>query len=225
MAVVLSPPRLSVEGTDLSELLRRLEGRPVVDRFQLGLAGPPGVGKSTLARVLVEQLRSRAAVVPLDGFHLADVELERQGLLGRKGAPETFDGWGYAALLDRLRKQPDHTVYAAGFERDLEQPIAGAVPVAPDVDVVVTEGNYLLLDLPQWRAARDQLDEVWYVDNAADLRRERLVARHVAHGKEAAAAVRWVEEVDGPNADLVSVSRRRADLVVDVTGWTGGRRR
>jgi pantothenate kinase len=224
VAVDLTPPRLSVEGADLSGLLRRLDDRPVVGRLQIGLTGPPGVGKSTLAIVLVEQLRGRAAVVPLDGFHLADVELERQGLLGRKGAPETFDGWGYAALLGRLRKRPDHVVYAPGFERDLEQPLAGAVPVAPDVDVVVTEGNYLLLDLPPWRAARDQLDEVWYVDSQPDLRRERLVARHVAHGKEAGAAARWVEEVDGPNAELVAVSRSRADLVVDVTGWTGGQR-
>ncbi len=223
MAVDLTPRRLTVVGDDLSVLLSRLDELPVVSRLQIGLTGPPGVGKSTLAAALVDQLRVRAAVVPLDGFHLADVELERQGLLGRKGAPETFDGWGYAALLHRLSERPDHVVYAPGFQRDLEQPLAGAVPVAPDVDVVITEGNYLLLDLPPWRAARDRLDEVWYVDNAPDLRRERLVARHVAHGKEAAAAARWVEEVDGPNAALVDVSRRRADLVVDVTGWTGGR--
>jgi pantothenate kinase len=164
-----------------------------------------------------------AAVVPLDGFHLADVELERQGLLARKGAPETFDAWGFAALLDRLRRRPGHVVHAPEFERELEQPLAGAVPVAPDVELVVTEGNYLLLDGPGWRAARGCLDEVWYVDSDDALRRERLVARHVAFGKTPEAALSWTEAVDGPNADLVAAARQHADLVVDVTGWTGRR--
>ena len=167
-------------------------------------------------------MRGGAAVVPLDGFHLADAELERQGLLSRKGAPETFDAWGYAALLERLGRRPDQVVYAPGFERDLEQPLAGAVPVAPDVDLVVTEGNYLLLDGPGWRAARDRLDEVWYVDSDDVVRRERLVARHVAFGKTPEAARSWTEAVDGPNAVLVAAAREHADLVVDVSAWTGG---
>src|SRR5438874_1298414 len=107
----------------------------------------------------------------MDGFHLADVTLRRLGLLDRKGAPETFDAWGYAALLARLRTQPDEVVYAPAFERDLEQPLAGAIAVPPSAELVVTEGNYLLLDRPEWRAVREQLDEVCFVEVDEGLRR------------------------------------------------------
>jgi pantothenate kinase len=228
VAVRLSQVALRVRGVDLSALVGRVEARSRQGRAMVGIVGPPGAGKSTLAAALTQQLDGSAVVVPQDGFHLADAELARQGLLDRKGAPETFDGWGFAALLDRLRRRPDHVVYAPGFERTLEQPLAGAVPVSPEVDVVITEGSYLLLDRPEWRAVRAQLDEVWYVDLDPTLRTDRLVARHVAFGKAAAEAAVWVEEVDGPNARLVERSRNRAELLVDLTGWaapaTGDRR-
>ena len=108
-------------------------------RFLLGIAGAPGAGKSTLARHLA--MACGATVVPMDGFHLADVELVRRGIRDRKGAPETFDAWGYAALLARVRERPPYVVMAPGFERGLEQPLAGAVPVGPEAALVLTEGN------------------------------------------------------------------------------------
>jgi pantothenate kinase len=115
-------------------------------RRLLGIAGPPGVGKTTLAEYLVGALGpERAVLVPLDGFHLADGELRRLGLLGRKGAPETFDPYGYTALLRRLKEpRPGETVYAPGFERELEQPIAGSLPVEPEVPLVITEERWVL---------------------------------------------------------------------------------
>ncbi len=180
----------------------------------IGIAGAPGAGKSTYARAYVAELGARAAYVPMDGFHLADVTLRDLGLLGRKGAPETFDAWGYAALLRRLRTPEPHPVYAPGFERDLEQPIAAALSVPPGAEVVVTEGNYLLLDRPEWRAVRAALDEVWFVEVDDVVRRARLLARHVAFGKSPADAERWVAEVDDPNARLVSAGRGRADRLV-----------
>ncbi|MDI6909958.1 nucleoside/nucleotide kinase family protein [Nocardioides sp.] len=177
----------------------------------LGITGAPGVGKSTLAAALRQQ--RGLAILPMDGFHYADVELARRGLLDRKGAPETFDAEGYAALLRRVRAGEEDVV-APMFERDLEQPLAGAIPV-PATGTVVTEGNYLLLDEPRWRLVREQLDVVWHlvVDDA--LRVERLVARHVAHGKSPEAARAWVERVDQANARLVEACRDRADLVVE----------
>lgn len=218
--------QVSSDGVELAALAAGVAapGRRVL----LGIAGAPGSGKSTLATALASLEGPRWAVVPLDGFHLADVELTRQGLLDRKGAPETFDAWGYAALLERLRRRSDHPVYAPGFERDLEQPLAGAIPVAPTVDVVVTEGNYLLLDRPGWRAARALLDEVWFVETDERLRLDRLVARHVASGKTPDAARTWVDRVDGPNAALVRASLSRTDrpgadapdLVLDLTSWS-----
>ncbi|MFC5177820.1 nucleoside/nucleotide kinase family protein [Nocardioides taihuensis] len=184
-------------------------------RFLIGVTGAPGAGKSTLAAHLATSYG--AGHVPMDGFHLADVELERRGLRDRKGAPETFDAWGYAALLARLRAQPDHDVLAPAFERDLEQPLAGAIAVPPDVGLVVTEGNYLLLDSPEWRAVRAQLDAVWHLRLDEDLRRARLLARHVAFGKSPAEAEAWVTRVDEPNAALVTAAADRADVVLDLS--------
>lgn len=210
--------RVSPDGSEIAALVRPLaSGRRVV----LGIAGAPGSGKSTLAAAVAAAVPG-AVAVPMDGFHLADVELARRGLLDRKGAPETFDAWGYAALLRRLRERPDHDVLAPGFERDLEQPLAGAVCVPPDATLVVTEGNYLLLDRPEWRAVRAALDQVWYVSAATAMRRARLIDRHVEFGKTPDAAVAWVDDVDEPNARLVEQSAVRADVLLDLSDWRPG---
>jgi pantothenate kinase len=183
----------------------------------VGVTGAPGVGKTTYAAALVADSITaavRAVSLPMDGFHLADVTLAALQRLDRKGAPDTFDAWGYAALLARLHAETGHVVYGPGFERDLEQPIAGAVAVPPDTELVVTEGNYLLLDRPEWRAVRERLDEVVFLETDEQLRRTRLVARHVAFGKTPAEAEAWVTRVDDANARLVAATRGRADRVV-----------
>ncbi|MFF4172788.1 nucleoside/nucleotide kinase family protein [Streptomyces sp. NPDC001744] len=186
-------------------------------RRVLGLAGPPGAGKSTLAARLVDRLGGLAALVPMDGFHLARAELERLGRTDRKGAPDTFDAAGYAALLARLRApEPGTTVYAPAFDRSLEEPVAGSVPVGPAVPLVVTEGNYLLHDEGAWARVRPLLDEVWYLDLDDRLRVPRLVERHVRFGKDPVRAEEWVRVSDEANARLVARGRDRADLVVAV---------
>ena len=207
--------------SDLNDLVaraRRLAARP--GRSVLGLVGAPGAGKSTLAAQLVAALGDLTALVPMDGYHLAGAELVRLGRAERKGAPDTFDAAGYAALLRRLHcaagpeRGEREPVYAPVFDRHLEEAIAGAIPVGPDVPLVITEGNYLLLDTPPWHGVRELLDEVWFVELDDDVRVRRLVARHVAHGRSPEAALEWVLRSDEANARIVAATRSRADLVV-----------
>ena len=188
-------------------------------RRMLGIAGAPGAGKSTLAARLAEQLGTQAVLVPMDGFHLADVALARLGRLTRKGAPDTFDAGGYAALLQRLRTQRhgDGPVWAPMFERELEQPLAGAIEVRAEVPLVITEGNYLLLEDGPFAQVRAMLDACWFVEVPEELRHERLIARHERFGKSPQAARDWALGPDEDNARLVAGTRDRADVVVGVS--------
>lgn len=182
-------------------------------RKVLGLAGPPGAGKSTLAQALHHAFADVSQIVPMDGFHLANAELRRLGRASRKGAPDTFDSAGYVALLHRLRSQrAGDIVYAPEFQRELEEPIASVIPVFPETQLVITEGNYLLLDEGQWAGVSALLDDVWYVDLADSVRRERLALRHEQFGRVRAEALAWVADTDEPNARLVAASRSRANL-------------
>ncbi|GGV63977.1 nucleoside/nucleotide kinase family protein [Streptomyces griseoloalbus] len=212
------------------DLLRRARSLPRDGRRAiLGIAGSPGAGKSTLAGHLVRELNGSGqpwvAHVPMDGFHLADAELDRLGRRDRKGAPDTFDAAGYAALLGRLREEADDdVVYAPGFERGLEQPLAGALPVPPAARLVVTEGNYLLLDTGAWARVRRRLDEVWFCVLDEEERLRRLIARHEEFGKSHQEAVAWVLRTDERNAELIAPTRDRADLVVPESALPGASR-
>lgn len=183
-------------------------------RAVLGICGAPGAGKSTLAARLVARIGDDAVVVPMDGFHLHDAELAHLGLSERKGAPGTFDVEGFTALLSRLRGQRGTTVYAPEFDRSHELSVAGAIAVRPEHQLVITEGNYLLYDGPGWAAVHPLLDEVWFVEGDPETRVERLVERHVAHGKPLELARDWTLSSDEANAVLVAGTRDLADLVV-----------
>ncbi len=182
-------------------------------RKLLGLVGPPGSGKSTLALALQQAFPEVSQVVPMDGFHLANVELQRLGRAGRKGAPDTFDGAGYLALLQRLRYQgANDTVYAPEFRREIEEPVAGAIPVFPQTRLVITEGNYLLLDGGHWTEIAALLDDVWYVEVDNRLRTDRLVQRHEQFGRSRQDALDWVAGTDERNARLIEATKPRARL-------------
>ncbi len=188
-------------------------------RILIGITGPPAAGKSTLAASLARALRGEfgadaAVSVPMDGFHLANTELDRLGLAPRKGAPETFDAAGFVALLDRLRACPAEPVYAPEYSRTLHESIGGAIPVPPSVRVVVVEGNYLLLPRPPWDRVRALLDLTMYVDTADSTRVGALVRRQRARGLDPQAALNWVHRSDESNAALVATTREHADLVL-----------
>jgi len=204
-----------VSGLPAAELARLnalvADGR----RRLLGLVGAPGSGKSTVAQALLDALPGRAQVVPMDGFHLANAELGRLGRAGRKGAPDTFDGAGYVALLRRLRSQPaGETVYAPEFRREIEEPVAGAIAVRPETPLVITEGNYLLLEEGPWAGVAPLLDEVWYVEVDDRLRLERLLRRHQQFGRSLEAAQAWVAQTDEPNARRIAATRPRAHHIL-----------
>ncbi|HEX5117799.1 MAG TPA: nucleoside/nucleotide kinase family protein [Pseudonocardiaceae bacterium] len=208
----MTPPVLPSSIPVLAERARRLI-RPD-ERRLLGITGAPGAGKSTLAVALCEALGPMSARVPMDGFHLANQVLRELGLADRKGSPPTFDVDGFHALLRRLRANDEDIVYAPEFFRELEEPIAGALPVRRDVPLVVVEGNYLLLDEGRWRHTADLLDEVWYLRADDSLRRHRLLSRHREGGRSPAAAEAWLARNDEPNATLVMATAERADLIV-----------
>jgi pantothenate kinase len=162
----------------LADRVRRArEASAGSSRTIIGLAGPPGSGKSPLAAALVQELDPAAVLVPMDGYHLSNQVLESLHRRDRKGAPDTFDAAGYVALLRRLRQPCANVVYAPTFQRDIEEPIGSSIPVPPETPIVITEGNYLLLDTHPWRQIRDLLDAAWYLDIDDAVRVERLIAR------------------------------------------------
>lgn len=202
---------------DLDHLRERLAlGR----RLIIGLVGAPGAGKSTLALALREAFAGQSQIVPMDGFHLANVELARLGRAQRKGAPDTFDSAGYVALLQRLRQQQaDEIVYAPEFRREIEEPVAGAIPIFAQTRLLIAEGNYLLLPDGHWARVAPLLDEAWYVEVDDRLRTERLTRRHEQFGRSREAAIAWVAQTDEPNARLIASTRERAHRVFR---WDGG---
>lgn len=205
---------------DLDALARRALG--LVEggrRAVLGIAGSPGAGKTTLARALVARVDAlagagTAAYVPMDGFHLANATLDLLGRHDRKGAIDTFDGWGVLALVRRIRAETEHAVYAPSFDRAVDEGVAGAIAVEPSARLVVVEGNYLLVDEDPWALLSAELDEAWFCATPGDERFARLVGRHTAGGRAPDAAEAWAREVDGANAALIEGTRGRADLVV-----------
>ena len=203
--------------TNLEALIGRATELASTGRREiLGIAGAPGAGKSTLAAQLVAALGTdRAVLVPMDGFHLANALLIERGLRQVKGSIETFDGAGYANLLERIRNQQfPETIYAPHFDRNLEEPIAGAIPVYANTPLVITEGNYLLSDEGQWPRARTALTEAWYLEPHEDTRRQRLIRRHMAHGKNEHEARQWALGSDERNAKMIHATAGKADRTI-----------
>jgi pantothenate kinase len=207
------PPEVPFHPEELAARARALAER-AGRRVILGITGAPGAGKSTIAAALGAALGPPACVIPMDGFHLSNAVLRSLGRATRKGAPDTFDADGYAALLSRLRQDNGRTVYAPGFDRELDEPVADDLVVPPGVRIVITEGNYLLSHGKGWDRARRLLDEVWYVDADPAVRLQRLITRHQRFGKDAEGAHAWATGPDEANARLIAAGRSAADLVI-----------
>jgi pantothenate kinase len=219
-ALVITTPS---EVAQLHEQLFTNDVENTQRRVIIGIAGAPGVGKSTVAAALVEslcQVGKRAVLVPMDGFHLSNAELRRLGRHERKGAPDTFDVGGYAALLKRIRVDTGEPIWAPIFHREIEESIAAELVIEPQDRIIVTEGNYLLHNALGWEDVRSHLDHAWFLRATNELdRQSRLTDRHVAFGRNRDDASAWVANVDEPNAALIGSSMSRADLVIAISRW------
>jgi pantothenate kinase len=190
------------------DLSRSTPGRSVV-----GIAGAPGAGKSTLAAALVDRLAGRAVLLPMDGFHLPQATLVERGSRDRMGAPDTFDVDGFVATLSALRPafgNSGETVLAPGFDREIEEAVPDAIAISPEFPIVVTEGNYLLLQTGGWQRVGPLLDASFFVTVDRDIRLARLTARHERFGKTPTDAAAWAGGPDERNAVLVEASAHAA---------------
>ena len=205
-----------MDSPEITQAMAALRARLVPGtRTVLGLAGAPGSGKSTFAEWIRQQFEpGQAVVVPMDGFHLGNAIIDGTPLRQRKGAIDTFDAGGYLSLLRRLVRRDEPVVYAPEFRRTLDEPVAASIAIPADVPLVITEGNYLLVEQEPWKDIRAQLDEVWFVDTPPQLRLARLVERHISFGMEPAAAGAWATGPDEANAVLIQATRQAADRVI-----------
>lgn len=184
-------------------------------RVIAGIAGEPGAGKSTLARDVADALGPDAVVLPMDGFHLPQARLVDLGRRDRMGAPDTFDVPSFVKVLAAVRADSG-PVDAPGFDREVEEPIPGAIRIEPAHRIVIVEGNYLLHDADGWEEVRGLLDVTGFIRIDATLRQQRLIARHVAFGKTPEAARAWALGTDEANAGLIRSGADRADMSLAV---------
>ncbi|SFF56560.1 hypothetical protein SAMN05216329_1604 [Curtobacterium sp. YR515] len=209
------PPEMSVDDAVDRAIRLAADGQRTV----VGIAGAPGAGKSTLARRIVAGVDAAlgagtAVQVPMDGFHLANTALDALGRHDRKGAIDTFDGDGYVALVRRLIAGDEAVVWAPDFDRRVDEPVAGSIAVPQRTRLVVSEGNYLLDDSDPWAALADLFTETWFCAVDDTVRVDRLVGRHMRHGRDHEAARTWAVEVDGVNAVRVAPTVIRASRTV-----------
>lgn len=191
----------------------------------LGLAGGPGVGKSTLASELVAAVQrtrpGHAAYVPMDGFHMRHAKLVELGIEHQKGMPHTFEAVAFVEFLRELRGARGKTATGPGYSRKIEDVVDGATVVGGDASLIVVEGNYLLLDDGAWQHVRPLLDLAVFLDLPRALVRERLLRRHAREGLFSSDQIcSHVDLVDLPNYDLVKRFGFRADLSVELVTVT-----
>jgi pantothenate kinase len=204
------------------KVLQTLNGRSS-PRLMIGLCGAPGGGKSTLSEHLAQAARAKgisSVVVPMDGFHLANAEIQRLGISERKGAPDTFDVVGFVHLLGRIRNERATTVWAPVFHREIEESFAAELAINPDHQLVIVEGIHLLQTVYGWDRVLPLLDTAWYLE-CLDVNEQlaRLVQRNIANGRTPQQARSWVESVDLPNFERIAATKHRAHTVFQLATW------
>ncbi|XBH67595.1 hypothetical protein VPH35_095953 [Triticum aestivum] len=210
------------------------QGAPQIEaKYIVGLAGPPGAGKSTVASEVVRRVNMRwsqkhakdsspnsnediATMLPMDGFHLYRSQLDAmedpKEAHARRGAPWTFNPSLFLKCLQTLKEEG--SVYAPSFDHGVGDPVENDIFVKPQHKIVIVEGNYLLLEEDVWRDIRDMFDEKWFIDIDIDVSMQRVLQRHIGTGKEPDVAAWRISYNDRPNAELIMESKKAADLVI-----------
>ncbi len=207
--------------TDLDQLATLLIQKASTRRIIVALAGPPGGGKTTTMLALVDLLNDRqeglCAGLPLDGYHYDDLFLNRMGWRARKGAPHTFDVGGFAHMLKRLKDNEEAQIAVPVFDRSIEIARAGAAIIKQPARIIITEGNYLLLDEQPWTGLQELFDVTVMVTAADAVIRQRLYQRWVKFDYAEDEIRKKMNDNDLPNVAKVFENSRKADYVI-VTG-------
>lgn len=210
---------MAIELSSIDEALSRIKDLALKHsgRFIIGIVGKPGAGKSTLTSHLIENLpKDSVSLVPMDGYHLSNLQLKNLGLSDRKGAFNTFDSNGYVSLLKRINTETDQDIYYPVFHREIEESYAADGVVLANTKIVLTEGNYLLFDKAGWEKVAAELTEIWYININDDVRIDRLVKRHEFYGKDKESALNWATGTDEINAKIVESTAARADVIINI---------
>ncbi|KAF7804685.1 putative uridine kinase C227.14 isoform X1 [Senna tora] len=231
-----------VEGSAIDEVYDALAERllPTAEaasnpnhKCLVGLAGPPGAGKSTLAHEVVRRVNKLwqekassldsqvkasdiATVIPMDGFHLYRSELDAmedpEEAHARRGAPWTFNPLRLVTCLNNLRSQG--SVYVPSFDHGVGDPVEDDIFVNLQHKVVIVEGNYLLLEDGLWKELSYLFDEKWFIDVDIDKAMQRVLKRHISTGKPPDVAKQRIDNNDRLNAELVMKSKKNADIII-----------
>lgn len=201
---------------DETGLIQRVGGLPQGERRIVAIAGPPAAGKSTVVGRIAESLNqkqpNRAAILPMDGFHYDDAVLACMGRLDFKGAPDTFDVTGLRNTLKRLKTQRE-TVAVPVFDRELEISRGSARLIPPEVDLILVEGNYLLVEDPPWNQLAPLYDLTVMIRVSVEELTKRLTERWEGFGKDQHGVRRKLDDVDLPNGRYVLRNSAVADIL------------